>query len=104
MADFYQHGTIATLHRLGNPDYKRLEEEMDMLAQETPLALVLPCHARDLQSPVLADIVAELRDARFLSHITVGLDGGGEADFDTARRLFRTCRKSSRFFGTTAPA
>ena len=88
MADFYQHGTIATLHRLGNPDYKRLEEEMDMLAQETPLALVLPCHARDLQSPVLADIVAELRDARFLSHITVGLDGGGEADFDTARRLF----------------
>ena len=88
MADFYQHGTIATLHRLGNPDYKRLEEEMDMLVQETPLALVLPCHARDLQSPVLADIVAELREARFLSHITVGLDGGGEADFDTARRLF----------------
>ena len=88
MADFYQHGTIATLHRLGNPDYKRLEEEMGILAQDSPLALVLPCHARDLQSPVLADIVAELRDARFLSHITVGLDGGCEADFDTARRVF----------------
>jgi hypothetical protein len=34
MADFYQHGTIATLHRLGNPDYRRLEEEMGMLAQD----------------------------------------------------------------------
>ncbi|MFM8717228.1 MAG: glycosyl transferase [Spartobacteria bacterium] len=90
MADFYQHGTIATLHRLGNPDYKRLEEEMSSLAEETPLALILPCHARDLKSPVLADIVAELRGARFLSHITVGLDGGVEADFQTARLLFST--------------
>lgn len=88
MADFYQHGTIATLHRLGNPDYKRLEEEMAVLARDSPLALVLPCHARDLQSPVLADIVAELRDARFLSHVTVGLDGGSRTDFDTARRIF----------------
>lgn len=88
MADFYQHGTITTLHRLGNPDYKCLEEEMAMLAQESPLALVLPCHARDLQSPVLAKIVEELRDARFLKHLTVGLDGGSRADFDIARRLF----------------
>jgi 7-keto-8-aminopelargonate synthetase-like enzyme len=64
MADFYQHGTIATLHRLGNPDYKSLEEEMVSLARTSPLALVLPCHARDLKSTALAAIVAELRELK----------------------------------------
>jgi glucosyl-3-phosphoglycerate synthase len=88
MADFYQHGTIATLHRLGNPDYKHLEEEMTSLACTSPLALVLPCHARDLKSNALAAIVAELREARFLSYVTVGLDGGDVSDFDTARQIF----------------
>lgn len=88
MADFYQHGTIATLHRLGNPDYKSLEGEMNLLAQESPLALVLPCHARDLKSDALGAILAELRDARFIGDVTVGLDGADETDFDSARRVF----------------
>jgi glucosyl-3-phosphoglycerate synthase len=88
MADFYQHGTIATLHRLGNPNYLRLEEEMNTLAPASPLALVLPCHARDLKSPALGAIIEELRDARFLGHVTVGLDGADQSDFDLARRIF----------------
>jgi len=88
MADFYQHGTIATLHRLGNPDYKRLEEEMAVAGRTSPLALVLPCHARDLESPALGGILDELRDARFVSRVTVGLDGAGRREFDLARRIF----------------
>jgi len=88
MADFYQHGTIATLHRLGNPDYKRLEEELVVSGRTSPLALVLPCHARDLESPALSAIVEELREARFTSHVTVGLDGAGRSDFELARRIF----------------
>ena len=88
MADFYQHGTIATLHRLGNPDYKRLEEEMVLLSRTSPLALVLPCHARDLNSSALAEIVDELCGARFLKYVTIGLDGADKSDFDLARRIF----------------
>jgi len=88
MADFYQHGTIATLHRLGNPDYQRLEEELNSLAGSIPTALVLPCHARDLKTDVLQAIVSELRAAPFLSHVTVGLDGGGRADFALAQKIF----------------
>lgn len=90
MADFYQHGTIATLHRLGNPDYQRLEEELNSLAGSIPTALVLPCHARDLKTDVLQAIVSELRAARFLSHVTVGLDGGSRADFALAQKIFST--------------
>jgi hypothetical protein len=29
MSDFYQHGGIATLHHLGNPDYIELEKELN---------------------------------------------------------------------------
>lgn len=88
MADFYQHGTIATLHRLGNPNYRRLENEMNLLAQDSPLALVLPCHARDLKSDALEAIISELRNARFIGDVTVGLDGADETDFESARRIF----------------
>jgi glucosyl-3-phosphoglycerate synthase len=85
MADFYQHGPIATLHRLGNPDYSVLEEELNTLL--TPLALILPCHARDLSSPALAGIVTELNGARFIHHLVMGLDGAAASDVALARQL-----------------
>jgi glucosyl-3-phosphoglycerate synthase len=86
MADFYQNGPIATLHRLGDPDYSVLEEELNAL--EAPLTLVLPCHARDLTSSALAGIIAELHLARFIGHIVVGLDGANASTYELARTLF----------------
>ena len=85
MADFYQHGPIATLHRLGNPDYSLLEEELNTL--QKPLALILPCHARDLSSPAFAGIITELRGARFIHHLVMGLDGADATDVTFARQL-----------------
>jgi glucosyl-3-phosphoglycerate synthase len=48
MSDFYQTGAIATLHRLGPTDLPRLERELQEFAKETPIALVLPCHVREV--------------------------------------------------------
>jgi hypothetical protein len=48
MADFFQTGAIATLHRLGRTDLPRLERELTQFTAETPIALVLPCHIREL--------------------------------------------------------
>ena len=87
MSDFHQHGGIATLHHLGNPDYKKLEKELNDLSPA--MALVLPCHARDLHSPVLAAILEELTRTRFVRHIIVGLDGADEFQFHFARSLFK---------------
>jgi glucosyl-3-phosphoglycerate synthase len=42
MADFFQTGSIATLHMLGAPDRTRLERELREFSAETPIALVLP--------------------------------------------------------------
>ena len=87
MSDFYQHGGIATLHHLGNPDYIKLEKELNELSPA--IALVLPCHARDLDSPVLAAILEELTQTRFIRHVIVGLDGADESQYHFARSLFQ---------------
>jgi hypothetical protein len=57
MSDFFQTGAIATLHRLGPTDLPRLEREL----QETPVALVLPCHVREVGTKALKLIARELR-------------------------------------------
>lgn len=88
MADFFQNGPIATLHRLGEPDVARLEAELTAFAAERPIALVLPCHARELGTPALAGIVARLREVPYLSRIVVGLDAADAASWKKARRIF----------------
>jgi glucosyl-3-phosphoglycerate synthase len=50
---------------------------------------VLPCHARDLDSPVLAAILEELTQTRFIRHVIVGLDGADESQYLFARSLFQ---------------
>lgn len=90
MSDFFQTGAIATLHRLGTPDVPRLERELTDFAKETPPALVLPCHIRELGSKALRHIVRELKAVPYLAQVVVGVDGAlRRADFDRARRMFR---------------
>lgn len=88
MADFFQNGPIATLPRLGEPDLPRLERELTAFAAERPIALVLPCHARELGTPALAGIIRHLHDAPYLAEIVVGLDGADAAAWKKARGLF----------------
>jgi len=88
MADFFQNGAMATLHRLGEPDLARLEQELTAFAAERPIALVLPCHVGEIGTPALANIVGHLRDATYLSQIVVGLDGADAAGWRRARKAF----------------
>ncbi len=89
MSDFFQTGAIATLHRLGVTNVPRLERELADFGRETPIALVLPCHVRELGTKALQHIVRELRSVRYLAQVVVGIDGATRrADFERARRLF----------------
>lgn len=89
MSDFFQTGAIATLHRLGTSDVPRMERELTAFAQETPVALVLPCHVRELGSKALRHIVHELKAVPYLAQVVVGVDGATRrAEFEQARRLF----------------
>jgi glucosyl-3-phosphoglycerate synthase len=88
MSDFFQTGAVATLHRLGPTDVSRMESELAEFAQETPISLVLPCHARELGSKALRTIARELRSVGYLKQIIVGLDGASVRDWRRAKRFF----------------
>ncbi len=89
MADFFQTGAIATLHRLGRTNVQHLEEELEKFSLETPMALVLPCHIKELGTSALRLIVRELKAVTYIKQIVVGLDGATRArDFARARTFF----------------
>ena len=89
MADFFQTGAIATIHRLGPTDLSRLERELVEFSQETPIALVLPCHIREVGTTALKCIVRELKHVPYLSEVVVGIDGAaGSRQWRKARHFF----------------
>jgi len=88
MSDFFQTGAIATLHRLGKPDVQRLETELGEFAKETPIALILPCHIKELGTPALRRIVKELSQVEYLAQIVVGIDRATRRDWEKARKFF----------------
>jgi glucosyl-3-phosphoglycerate synthase len=90
MSDFFQTGAVATLHRLGHGQVARLEHELESFSMETPMALVLPCHIKELGSKALNLIARELKSVTYIKQIVVGIDGATRArDFINARRFFR---------------
>lgn len=88
MSDFFQTGAVATLHRLGQPDLKRLERELLDYSHEAPIALVLPCHSKELGTRALARIVRELKEVRYLKQIIVGLDEASPRQWKKAKAFF----------------
>jgi glucosyl-3-phosphoglycerate synthase len=90
MADFFQTGAVATLHLLGQPNVNRLEQELENFSLETPMALVLPCHIKELGSKALRLIIRELRSVTYIKQIVVGIDGATRLrDFHKACTVFR---------------
>ncbi|MBK9139427.1 MAG: glycosyl transferase [Verrucomicrobia bacterium] len=89
MSDFFQTGAVATLHRLGASGITRMERELVEFGKECPVALVLPCHVRELGSKALLGIVRCLKSVPYLAQVVVGVDGATRrGDFDRARRIF----------------
>src|SRR2546426_12577573 len=95
MADFYQSGSIATLHRLGRPNLELLEQELVEHAKTCPIALVLPCLYSELEGPALDGIVEHLKKIPYLSEIVVALGHASALEFrrrSEERRVGKECR------------
>src|SRR3954471_14056188 len=75
MSDFAQTGLICTLQRLNDTHLARIEIELTDLAAARPIALVLPCHGRDLAQPAFTHLLEELRGAAFLREIVFSVNG-----------------------------
>ena len=88
MADFFQDGSMATLHRLGKPNVEKLEHDLLEFSNQNPIALVLPCHVRELGTPALRGIIRELKNIQYIRQIVVGIDGANATSWQRAKRIF----------------
>src|SRR5690606_30278318 len=89
MADFYQTGIVATLHRLRPNTYDRLETDMLAFAEESRVGLVLPALYTEFESPATQGIVDELRQIRFIRQLVIALDRATLQQFRHAHSLFK---------------
>ena len=103
MADFYQHGTISTLHDLTNRSYDDLEADLLAFSLTRPIALVLPSLFSELEGPALGNIVEELSRVRFLRKIIIGLDRADEAEFRHAQHYFSRLPQNHRILWNDGP-
>ncbi len=101
MSDFYQAGSISTLHRLGEPDISRTEAELKSFARERPMVLVLPCLHTEIHGPGLRRIHEALREVSYLHRVIVSVSGteSGE-EFKAVCRFFRDLPEVTCIWGS----
>ncbi len=88
MPDNSQPGPVLSLPLLSAENGGRLEADLTRWTKDRPLALMLPCHVRDLESEALANILKILSDVPWISRVVVGLDGADQAQYHDALRKF----------------
>jgi glucosyl-3-phosphoglycerate synthase len=86
--DFFQNGTITTLHKLCNRPIEDMEAELHEFSVDRPMALILPSLYSELEGPALPRIVEELKQATYIGDIIVGLDQANEKQFEHAKVFF----------------
>jgi len=86
--DFFQNGSITTLHKLCHRPIEEMEAELAAFAAERPMALILPSLYSELQGQALPRIIEQLRHASYIGDIIVGLDQADERQFQHAREFF----------------
>lgn len=103
MADFYQTGAIATFHRFGNIDLKRMESELTEFSRHRPIALVLPSTYAELDSPPIKQIMKEIKKVPYLNEIVVTLGRTNQKQFTRAKELFSSFPQRTRILWNTGP-
>jgi len=85
MADFYQNGTITTLHNLVDRPLEDMEKELLSFSRVRPMSLVLPALYSEFEGPAMGNIINELTEAPYLNEIVLGLDRASESEFHHVR-------------------
>jgi len=88
MADFYQNGTVTTLHNLAQRDSANMAAELLEFSKKRPLGLILPSLFSELEGKALPDIISKLKGVEYLSEIVIGLDRADLAQYKHALSFF----------------
>lgn len=93
MSDFFQNGVIATFHRLGELNLKKLENNLKDFSRIRPIALVLPSLYREFLSGALPNIMNKLKKANYLREIVLCLDKANAEQFKEVKSFFSSHKK-----------
>jgi glucosyl-3-phosphoglycerate synthase len=88
MSDFFQNGSITTLHNLRSLPVEELEYKIMDYSPVRPISLILPSLYSELQGPALPKIISELKAVPYLSEIVIGLDKADKEEFKHAVKFF----------------
>ena len=88
MADFYQTGSVTTLHRMNPNGLSRLEGDLERFRPAMPIALVLPALYSEFETPAMQGIVRELSQVRYLQRIVVALGRADREQYGRAQQFF----------------
>jgi glucosyl-3-phosphoglycerate synthase len=103
MADFFQNGSITTLHHLTIQTIENIEQRLVNFSHRRPIALVLPSLYSELEGVALPVIIRELCKVPYLSEIAIGLDAANEAEFHKARDFFRVLPQNHQIIWHRGP-
>ena len=103
MADFYQNGSVTTLHNLGQRSYEDMEKELISFNKTRPLGLLLPSLFSELEGPALANIIDKIAQVPYLSEVVIGLDRADEAQYRYALTFFDKLPQHHRVLWNDGP-
>jgi glucosyl-3-phosphoglycerate synthase len=103
MADFYQTGVIATLHRLGKGNLGVLERQLEYFSRQQPIALVLPALYSEFQKPAMDTMLAELSRVRYVQQFVLTLAQATREQFEEARERMSILRGEVRVLWQDGP-
>ena len=103
MTDFYQNGTITTLHNLGERSTADLEQDLLQFSERRPLGLILPSLYSEIQTPALPGIIEQLKSVPYLSQIVIGLDRATQDEYQHALSFFTDLPQHHRVLWNDGP-
>lgn len=103
MGDFYQNGTVTTLHNLRKRPYEELERKLLHFSKKRPMSLILPSLYSELEGPALSGIIDELSKVPYLEEIIIGLDKATEEEFKKAKIYFSRLPQHHRILWNDGP-
>lgn len=103
MSDFFQNGSITTLHNLKKMPLEMLESKLSDYGATRPISLILPSLYSELEGKALPNIIKELQNVPYLDEIVIGLDNASEEEFIHAKKFFSALPQSHKIIWNRGP-
>lgn len=103
MADFYQNGTVTTLHNLAQREPENMADELLQFSKTRSLGLILPSLFSELEGKALPDIISKIKQVKYLSEIVIGLDRADLAQYKHALSFFGQLPQHHRVLWNDGP-